>query len=94
MRSKFFISLILLLLLSCGNSRQPVPTDDNATVLICTGEYSHRYHSHICRGMKACKGEIKEVTLSQAKEMGLTPCGYCYKTNRKHKANYYDDWDD
>jgi len=41
-----------------------------------------------------CKGETKEVALSQAKEMGLTPCGYCYKTNRKHKANYYNDWDD
>lgn len=50
-----------------------------ATVIICTGKYSKRYHNSICRGMKACKGETVKVTLSKAKEKGLIPCGYCYK---------------
>lgn len=49
-----------------------------ATVLICTGKYSKRYHNSICRGMKACKGERQKVSLSDAKKMGLTKCGYCY----------------
>jgi len=94
MKTNFLLLLTCFLLLSCGYSKQPIPTDDNATVLICTGLHSHRYHSHFCRGMKACKGETREVTLLEAKEMGLTPCGYCYKTNRKHNPHYYDDWDD
>lgn len=48
-----------------------------ATVLICTGKYSKRYHNSMCKGMKACKGERKRVSLSDAKKMGLTACGYC-----------------
>lgn len=47
------------------------------TVLICTGKYSKRYHNSMCKGMKACKGERKRVSLSDAKKMGLTACGYC-----------------
>lgn len=50
-----------------------------STVLICTGKYSKRYHNSMCKGMKACKGERKRVSLSEAKKMGLTACGYCYK---------------
>lgn len=50
-----------------------------STVLICTGKYSKRYHNSMCKGMKACKGERKRVSLSDAKKMGLTACGYCYK---------------
>lgn len=49
------------------------------TVLICTGKYSKRYHNSMCKGMKACKGERKRVSLSDAKKMGLTACGYCFK---------------
>ncbi|MDR0824964.1 MAG: hypothetical protein LBN74_07695 [Prevotella sp.] len=49
------------------------------TVLICTGQYSKRYHNSMCRGMKACKGDSQKVSLSEAKRKGLTACGYCYK---------------
>jgi len=94
MNSKIFLLLTLLLFLSCCYSKQPVPTDGNAKVLVCTGHYSKRFHSHICKGMKACKGEVEEVNLSDAKEMGLTPCGYCYKKYSKSDPHYYDDWDD
>lgn len=52
---------------------------DSNTVYICTGKYAKAYHkSTDCRGMKACKGETKTVTLEQAQKMGRTPCGYCY----------------
>lgn len=52
---------------------------EETTVLICTGIYSKRYHNSMCKGMKACKGERKKVSLSEAKKMGLTACGYCYE---------------
>lgn len=65
----------------------PLTTDSEAqnntseqTVIICTGKYSKRYHNSICRGMKACKGERQTVSLSDAKKMGLTKCGYCYNS--------------
>lgn len=48
-----------------------------STVLICTGKFSKRYHNSMCKGMKTCKGERKRVSLSDAKKMGLTACGYC-----------------
>ncbi|MDR3059515.1 MAG: hypothetical protein LBU84_15440 [Prevotella sp.] len=62
---------------SSGNNK-PVE-EAETTVLICTGKYSKRYHNSQCRGMKSCRGDKKKVSLSEAKKMGLTACGYCYK---------------
>ena len=76
-----FISLFSLTI-SAENksvSIQEISNTNEATVLICTGKYSKRYHNSQCRGMKACKGEQQKVVLSDAKKMGLTACGYCYK---------------
>lgn len=61
-----------------GEIHNKASNESKATVLICTGKYSKRYHNSQCRGMKACKGEQKKVSLSDAKKIGLTPCGYCY----------------
>jgi hypothetical protein len=68
----------------CEHNNLSDNTDkDSTTVMICTGKYSKHYHtsppSSKCKGMKACKGERKKVSLTEAKKMGLTPCGYCYK---------------
>ena len=86
MNPKILIITIILLLLFVSGERtsanyrmNQTSTQQETTVIICTGKYSKRYHNHICRGMKACKGEVKKVKLSEAKKMGLTPCGYCYK---------------
>ena len=95
MKSKIFL-LLLLFSLSCGNHKQEVPTDENAQVMICTGHHSHRFHSHICKGLESCRGEIEYVTLGEAEDMGKTPCGYCYKKHKplsKSDPHYYDDWD-
>lgn len=32
-----------------------------------------------CRGLGNCKGEIKQISLEEAKKKGRTPCGYCYR---------------
>ncbi|MBO4588406.1 MAG: hypothetical protein J5711_05840 [Bacteroidales bacterium] len=48
-------------------------------VYVCTGSSSKRYHNNTqCRGLQNCKGEIRRVTLSQAKEANRTPCKLCY----------------
>lgn len=62
-----------------GYSTLSDKANTETTVLICTGKYSKRYHNSMCKGMKACKGERKRVSLSDAKKMGLTACGYCFK---------------
>ncbi len=51
-----------------------------AQVYICTGPQSKRYHkTSSCRGLKSCSKSIKKVGVSEAKELGRTPCGICYK---------------
>lgn len=58
-------------------------------VWICIGKTSHAYHSNEeCYGIKACKGETKKISLSEAISMGRTPCHYC------HKESEYNDEDD
>lgn len=48
-------------------------------VFVCTGPQSKRYHKRSdCRGLQSCSKSIIRVTKSEAKEMGRTPCGYCY----------------
>ena len=49
-----------------------------ALVLVCTGKYAKRYHSHYYRGINQCGAQIVEMPIEQAKKKGLTPCGYCY----------------
>jgi hypothetical protein len=51
-----------------------------SSVYICTGQYAKAYHkSRNCRGLGNCRGDIKQVSIEEAKRMGRTPCGYCYK---------------
>lgn len=48
-------------------------------VYICTGASSKRYHkTRNCNGLRNCGGQIKEVTLEHAREIGRTPCKVCY----------------
>lgn len=50
-----------------------------STVYICTGPSSKRYHcdSH-CQGFSRCSGDIRAISISQARAMGRTPCKWCY----------------
>lgn len=71
--------LTLLFFLPLSGTSETAQQKDDPTVIICTGQYSKRYHNSMCRGMKSCKGEVKKVKLSEAKKAGKTACGYCYK---------------
>lgn len=46
-------------------------------VYVCMGKSSKRYHyNQKCRGLTNCSTKIHEITLSKAKEMGRTLCGW------------------
>ena len=80
----FTLLLFLMLPLFSGASvNQTKEPAKETTVLICTGKYATKYHSHKCKGLSNCKGTIKKITLSDAIDKKFTPCGYCYKKDRK-----------
>lgn len=46
-------------------------------VYICKGKSSKRYHyDKYCRGLSNCSTKTYEVSLSEAKELGRTLCGW------------------
>lgn len=61
-------SLLVLVLCNCASG-----------VYICTGSYSERYHkSSHCRGLSHCSGDIENVSVEDARNLGRTPCEICY----------------
>lgn len=59
--------------------KQPTPSSHYDEVYVCTGKYSKRFHSdEDCRGLQSCRGEIITMSIEEAEDYGLTPCGYCY----------------
>lgn len=41
---------------------------------------SKRYHKFAsCKGLMKCSDKVIKVDIEKAKNMGRTPCGYCYK---------------
>lgn len=78
MRKKLGHTLKLFLLISFLLSLTGAVEVTN--VYICTGKYAKVYHSKKnCRGLNNCKGEIKYITLDQAKDQGKRACKICYK---------------
>jgi hypothetical protein len=53
-------------------------TGSSDTVIVCISKTSYKYHARSCKGVKACTHEIKKVSIAEAREMGKTPCGFCY----------------
>lgn len=69
---KFLILLFGILLLSLD---QIVSLETE--VYICKGKGSKRYHyKKSCRGLSNCSTKVYEVSLSTAKEIGRTLCGW------------------
>ena len=52
---------------------------DNDDVYICTGPTAKKYHCiPDCRWLENCSGEIREVSLTYARNQGKTACRGCY----------------
>lgn len=66
---KIIFALILFSLFSFKN--------DDSKVFICVSKGAKKYHyKENCRGLGNCKHEIKEVSITKAKDLGLTLCGW------------------
>ena len=53
--------------------------DALATVYLCGGEYSKKYHNTSnCRGLNNCKGGVYRTSMNDAKQRGRTACKICY----------------
>ena len=81
---KYIILLFALLaIVSCGGSKEkgkentrPLHYDE---VYVCTGKYAKRFHcNEDCKGLQSCRGDIVVMSIEEAEDYGLTPCGYCY----------------
>ena len=67
---KIIVSLILIASFNFHNV-------ENKDVYICDSKGAKKYHfTKTCRGLSACKHEIVKKTLSEAKDLGLTICGW------------------
>lgn len=52
-------------------------TTSKNEVYYCDSKGGKKYHyTKTCKGLSNCKHTIKETTVSQAKTMGLTLCGW------------------
>lgn len=58
---------------------QPTPSSHYDEVYVCTGKHAKRFHrDEDCRGLQSCRSEIITMSIEEAEDYGLTPCGYCY----------------
>lgn len=55
-------------------------TSSTQKVYICTGPTAYAYHKYrTCRGLNRCTGEIKQISLEQAKSEKRRACKICFK---------------
>lgn len=63
----------VLLVSGCATNKQPT------SVFICTGLSGDAFHENAnCKGLNNCDGELGEVTINDALEIGLHPCKLCF----------------
>lgn len=73
---KKFILLISLAVLT-SSATVNLPTVTYQDVFICDSKNGKKYHfSKTCRGLNACKASIKKLSLTEAKKIGKTICGW------------------
>lgn len=78
----YFLSFFMLLTLSMTINIDKVISDVDKDVVesdvyVCMGPSSKKYHyTKSCRGLSRCSKDIVKVTLSKAKEMKRTLCGW------------------
>jgi hypothetical protein len=84
------ILFALLAIIGCNGERKnthispfgvisAAPKDNSNDVYVCTGRYAKRFHcDEDCKGLRSCRGDIVVMSIEEAEDYGLTPCGYCY----------------
>ena len=79
MKQLSIILLLIIVLFAGCNNPQGRKVKAYNEVYICTGSQSKRYHkTEDCIGLSRCSRTIEKVSVKDAKELGRTPCGYCY----------------
>ena len=77
-----YVSLIVLFLsiaLPSADASVVSRANKDATVWICGGPNSQRYHSNRgCSGLKRCSKTPSKISLKEAQKRGYTPCKKCY----------------
>ncbi len=73
MRIRIFLLPVLFIVL-CAYG---MPSNNDTMVYVCMGKGSKKYHYRKdCRGLSNCSTKIYEVTLTKAKDLGRTLCGW------------------
>ena len=71
--------MIMKLFLLALFALAPLSCDTSNGVYICTGPRSKVYHKNKrCKGLRRCSGEIKLVSLDEAKRLHRRECRICY----------------
>ncbi len=66
---KLYFFILFILITSFTNFEE--------NVYICQSKGATKYHyKETCRGLNACKHQIVKKSLSDAKDLGLTLCGW------------------
>ena len=70
----------MLAIASCGGTKEKENRKLHyGEVYVCTGKYAKRFHcDEDCKGLQSCRSEIITMSIEEAEDYGLTPCGYCY----------------
>lgn len=80
MKKNTLLLFAMFAIVSCGGSKEKenkkLHYDE---VYVCTGRYAKRFHcDEDCKGLQSCRGDIVVMSIEEAEDYGLTPCGYCY----------------
>ncbi|UJH90587.1 hypothetical protein LZ575_17640 [Antarcticibacterium sp. 1MA-6-2] len=71
---KLFLILCVAALSTSATVYVPFTVQD---VFICDSKGGKKYHfNKNCRGLSACKAQIKKLTLTDAKKLGKDICGW------------------
>jgi hypothetical protein len=77
---KTLLLFALLAIVSCGGTKEKENKKlHHDEVYVCTGKYAKRFHcDEDCKGLQSCRSEIVVMSIEEAEDYGLTPCGNCY----------------
>ena len=77
MKRYYFAFISMIVLLSWTNI--PETFAQGATVYMCTGKYSVKYHKNKnCGGLANCTGDIVATSVSAARKAGKEECQKCF----------------